>query len=375
MPISTKAQGAFLCLLTHSASALCITAGSQFSAVLLHHFQGLLLQGNATVDASPEDPVAGARGPVAETPVVYIAGAELKPYLAVTPVASLVVLGLLLAVVVACAIVSTLLLWCTPRSGRASGPTLPSTSLSKCTPRRRGDLCSEPESESVAGLASVASLRPPTSVGHAVTFASETAGRTGRGDAVHSPLPLAPLCPQLVVPATSNLRVLLPELACRIRQDAVLNVCSVPALGGRPLFRARIAECAPTPDDGCGVFLETLCGEHHFAFASTSELWDGPSTASPIVPILRSNGLQFATLQKSHTGDYNVMCGLGILAVFSGDFLAHEAQVTSGQGQVMAQVRSGPDGGYEVTTSPNIDSGMIILGLLLIDKCEMSGKT
>jgi hypothetical protein len=368
-----KAHGVFLCLVPRSVGALCLTTSSQVSAFLLHQFQGLLSQGNATGGAGQGVPVAGNGEISAENSGVYSASGDIVNHLVVTPTMSLVVLGSLMAVVVAMGIGSALMLWCSPRGGYGPGPTLPSAGLrSRFTPRRRDDECSELESE-CAGLASVASLVPPSSVGNTMTCASDTADGTDRDDRVQSSLPLAPLCPQLVVPDTSNLRVVLPELACRMKQDLVLSVCSVPMLGGRPLFRARIAECSAA-DDGCGVYLETLCGEHHFAFASTSELWTAPSTASPTLPILRPNGLQFATMRKTHAGDYSVNCGLGTLAVFSGDFSAHEAQVTSGQGQVMAQVRKGVDGGYEVTTSPSIDAGMIILGLLLIDKCETDGK-
>jgi len=94
--------------------------------------------------------------------------------------------------------------------------------------------------------------------------------------------------------------------------------------------------------------------------------------ATPKIPILRPDRLQFATMKKSQRGDYNVMCGLGTLASFSGDFLANEVQVVSGQGRMMAQAHHGTDGHFEVTTSPSIDAGLIILGLLAIAKCEQS---
>lgn len=374
MSLVIKNHGVLLCLLLvlHAASALCLTASSEVSASLLHRLHGLLSQGNATGDAGQDVPAASAGD--AATSGVYSASLDVR-HPSVTPIMSLVVMGSLLAVVVALAIVSAMLLWSAPQGKPAPVPADPGP-RGGLVPRGRVGEASQVESE-YAGLASVARPAPPTSVGNTGTCASVASLTpsntvTDRDDGVRSCLPLAPLCPQLVVPDTSNLRVVLPRLACRVKQDIVLTVCSVPMLGGRPLFRARVAECAPTPaDDGCGVYLETLCGEHHFAFASTSELWAGLSTASPAVPIFRSNGLQFATMRKTLEGDYSLTCGLGTLAVFSGDFLAHEAQVTSGHGQMMAQVRNGVDGGYEVITSPSIDAGMIILGLLLIDKCEV----
>lgn len=183
---------------------------------------------------------------------------------------------------------------------------------------------------------------------------------------------LVPLCPQLMVPTSSYLRVVVPELACRRRQDTFINICSVPSLGGSPLFRARVSECEPAACGARGVYLETLEGDQQFAWVSTEELWSSPGKPSwsPKLTIMRPDGLQFATMKKNNRGDYVIMCGLGILAVFSGDFQAHEAHVVSSQGRLMAQIQRGRQGCYEVTTSPDIDAGLIILGLLAIDKCE-----
>jgi hypothetical protein len=186
-----------------------------------------------------------------------------------------------------------------------------------------------------------------------------------------SPLELAPLCPQLKVPDTSKLRVVLPQRACRKRQDAIVDVCSVPQLGGKPLLRARLTECEPTAREACGIYLEALGGDRQHAFLATGDLWAQSAGAlPPKLFILRPDGRQFATMEKTPGGDYTIMCKLGVLATFSGDFLAHETRVFSNQGWLMAQTEQGSESNYEVTAFPGVDAGLVLLGLLAIDKCE-----
>jgi len=340
-------------VLVYPASALCINAGTQASSVLLNHLRGLLQRG---VGHGPDPGLPGVVEFGAASTGTHGAS-DVREASGVWGPPSSVMLGVMLALVAALAIGLFLLLAC-PLPARLSllrgGGQQPR--------RGREGACSEAEEPEYA--------RPLSSLAQsASTFRDED--RSSMPSMASMPsLPQAPLCPQLIVPDTSSLRAVLPMLACRARQDVVLNICSVPDLGGRPLFRARISETGPASAEGCGIHLESLCGEHGLAFASTAELWASPAAPTPNVPLLRSNGLQFGTMKKNHTGDYVVICGLGTLAVFSGSFSLHEVQVISGQGKVMADVRRDSDGSYEVTTSPSIDAGLIILGLLVIDKFE-----
>jgi hypothetical protein len=355
MSIHIVAHGVFV----YPASALCINVGAQSSSVLLNHLRGLVQRGighrqQPGLSGVGEFGVAstGAHGATDFREVASVGGAP-----------SSVILGVMLAVMAALAIGLFLLLACPLQRGTAR----PGLQRSRDSPRKgREGECSEAEEPEYARL--------PSSLAQSASTLHDAAGGSDREDRpsmVSMPsLPQAPLCPQLIVPDTSSLRAVLPMLACRARQDVVLNICSVPDLGGRPLFRARISETGPASADGCGIHLESLCGEHCLAFASTAELWASPAAPAPNVPLLRSNGLQFGTMKKNHTGDYVVICGMGTLAVFSGSFLLHDIQVISGQGKIMADVRHDSDGSYEVTTSPSIDAGLIILGLLIIDKFE-----
>lgn len=253
------------------------------------------------------------------------------------------------------------------RSHRAEIQKPPPQARGKPSANRPQDTASSLEQEFEHHAAGLASSACPSSAGHEC---HSDATITDREDGSPSQRTLVPLCPQLMVPTSSNLRVVVPELACRRRQDTFINICSVPSLGGSPLFRARVSECEPAAFGARGVYLETLEGDQQFAWVSTEELWSSPGGTAPKLTIMRPDGLQFATMKKNNRGDYVIMCGLSVLAVFSGDFQAHEAQVVSSQGRLMAQLQRGGPGCYEVTTSPDIDAGLIILGLLAIDKCE-----
>lgn len=346
-------------VLVYPASALCIShRPDSASSVLLNHLRGLVQRG---IGNRPDPRLEGV-GEFSIASTGVHGASDVKEVNSAGGPPSAVIFGVLLAVL-ALAIGLFLLQACLmPR-----GPVQPGLLRGRDHKRRgREGECSEAEEPEYARPLSLASLAQSAS-----TFRDED--RSSMPSMASMPsLPQAPLCPQLIVPDTSSLRAVLPMLAFRARQDIVLNICSVPDLGGRPLFRARISETGPASADGCGIHLESLCGEHSLAFASTAELWSTPAAPAPNVPLLRSNGLQFGTMKKNHTGDYVVICGLGTLAVFSGSFLLHEIQVISGQGKVMADVRRDSDGSYEVTTSPSIDAGLIILGLLVIDKFERS---
>lgn len=373
MSLHVKAIGVLLHLLL-PASALHISASSQVSSYLHGQFRDLLTAVNASEgEASGVLEAAGTEvGALIAANMNGTSTARTQSWDGASTRSS-IMLGTLIAVAIALLIGSFLLLSRIPsyeyRQHPPENRQFPGQALEKALstrsprkPRSKAGSASDRESER-AGLAS--SMGAPSAGGF--ECASETTiTDTDVDEQARMPLSLVPLCPQLMVPDTSNLRVLVPDVAHCKRQDTILNITSVPALGVRPLFRARIAENGPSP----GIYLETLDGEQHFAFVSTEEVWDNTAGATPKMAILRPDRLQFATMKKNQRGDYNVMCGLGTLASFSGDFLANEVQVVSGQGRMMAQAHQGTDGHFEVTTSPSIDAGLIIIGLLAIAKCE-----
>lgn len=365
-----KAHGVFVlpvCAL-HSA-----TRASRASSQLLGQIRDLLLApGNSSVllgNVSRSEPpvlppdTSGADAAAAAAEAVH---RTLRVHGMDVSVRALMFLGVLMAVTTALILGSLVLMM--RRQGQES-PAAPARSRAGPS-RSRGNKDSAVGSESEARLSS--SVSTP-SASYDCPSEGPQGARPTQEEPSQPPLSLVPLCPQLTVPDTSNLQVVLPDLACRGRQNIILDICSIPSLGGRPLFRARVAECAPTPAESCGIHLETMSGEQQFAFVSTEELWAAPARSqTPKLPILRPDGLQFATMRKDQRGDYIIMCGLGTLAAFSGDFSAHEIKVTNSQGRIMAQTHLGSEGFYEVTTSPSVDAGLIILGLLAIAKCEQS---
>lgn len=233
MSIYIVAYGVFV----YRARALCITAGTQSSSVLLNHLHGLVQRGighrqQPGLSGVGESGVAstGAQGATDFREVARVGG---------TP--SSVILGVLVAVVAALVIGLFLLLACPVQRG----PARPGLQRSRDSPRKgRDGECSEAEEPEYATLPS--SLAQSASTLHDAAGGSDREERSSMPSMVSMPsLPQAPLCPQLIVPATSSLRAVLPMLACRARQDVVLNICSVPDLGGRPLFRARVSETGP----------------------------------------------------------------------------------------------------------------------------------
>jgi hypothetical protein len=180
-----------------------------------------------------------------------------------------------------------------------------------------------------------------------------------------------PLCPQLVVPDRSKLQCVLQDKVHFKRQNACVNVCSVAARGGTPLFQARINEVDVAASSAVGIYLETLRGEEKFAFLSTQEVWNCPEKRQPSMDIMRASGSKYASMAKNDVGAYSVTSGGSPLMTFSGSFSKHDIRVSDGNGQTLAEVSPGStEGTYEVVVFPNVDAGLIILGLLAINKTE-----
>lgn len=182
-------------------------------------------------------------------------------------------------------------------------------------------------------------------------------------------LPLLPLCPQLIVPDGTRLKCVLQEAVCRRRQDLAFNINGIAAHGGAPLFQIRVVERAVAAGN-CGIFVETLGGKEQFAFLSTQELWADEGDLIPKFSIMRPGGLPYASMQKSPQGEYVVRCGQENMMTFSGDFLTHDIQVRGALGQTVGLVGNSSGGEYEVQVNPRSDAGLVVLGLLAIDKCE-----
>lgn len=178
-----------------------------------------------------------------------------------------------------------------------------------------------------------------------------------------SPMLKAPLCPLLLVPEGTRLNCVVENDMCRRKQEMAFNIRGV---GGAHLFQVRVAELGnATP----GIFVETLGGEALLAFLSTEEIWR--SVPRPALSIFWPSGVHYGTMQKSEEGDYIIQQNGMVVLVFTGDFVSHTMRVKSGTGRTVASVTQDSPEEYQVVVHKCNDAGLVILGVLAIDKCEL----
>merc|ERR1719210_890377 len=136
---------------------------------------------------------------------------------------------------------------------------------------------------------------------------------------------------------------------------------------GAPLFQVRISERGGGEP---GVHLETLRGKDHLAFLSTQDLWLGMSNR-PRLTVARPGGEPYGFFQPETSGDYTLRRGDAPLWTFSGDFLTHSIQVKDAKDRTIANAWPGSSKEeYQVFVQAQGDAGLVILGLMAIDKCE-----
>jgi len=227
-----------------------------------------------------------------------------------------------------------------------------------CLGRRPDSRCAEDSSGSLASASEAVSTR-------SLRCVSERSLLMGHCAAVT-------LCPELVVPDSCTLQCGIPEAVCHKRQNLVVSVHGLTVPRGTALFQARLAEGDSADISGVGIHLETLGGCKKFAFLSTQEVWAVPRECHPEMEISKASGEKFATISKTESGTYAITRGTDALMVFSGNFSKHEGQVYSARGPKVGMVGPGSaEGMYEVTVFSNEDAGLVILGLLAIDKMEI----
>lgn len=210
----------------------------------------------------------------------------------------------------------------------------------------------------------------PQAAGGASGCASYGATPTGS-----SRMSLTPrwLCPQLTVPVGTELHCVLPNLMSGTKQNLVVHVCSIAERGSRPLFQARVVEADGDPEcpHRAAISLETPGGEGRLAYVSTQEVWARTAGQEPKMEMTRASGAKFGTIMKNATGGYTITGETGILAVYCGHAMKHEMRVSDSCGATLAEVTPGrSSNAYEVVVYPNVDAGLITLGLLAIEKKE-----
>jgi len=194
----------------------------------------------------------------------------------------------------------------------------------------------------------------------------------------------ARFCSQLTVPARSTLHCALQGTVPRQGQGGAVLVRS--CADGTPLFRARAEGGDAAASHGVVIFLEAVDGKERFGSLSTKES-GGPE---PEMEIRRACGARFGSMRKDEKGGYVITSNAGapVLSIgrpaqdlhvhgsgdhglHANDSRAHDLHVHDSSGAAMAEVGPGSDEGtYEVKVNANGDIGLIILGVLAIQREE-----
>jgi hypothetical protein len=197
-----------------------------------------------------------------------------------------------------------------------------------------------------------------------------------------------PLCSLLLVPDFTRLNCIVQADVCRRKQELSFNATSC---GGRPLFQLRVSEIVT---DNPGIHVETLQGQEQLAFLSTAELWarcEGMAASSanpgsvipPVEPvfalkIFRPMGVPFGSFRKSRSGEYIVSRGSSDILLFSADADSPNRTIQVFEcptGSIVASVFQDTPGEYQVSVMTRHDAGLVILGVLAIDKLEVPGAS
>jgi len=175
-----------------------------------------------------------------------------------------------------------------------------------------------------------------------------------------------PLCPLLIVPEGTRLACVVQNNVCRRRQDLSFNLRGKQSCGGAALFQVRVSERSGL---SAGIYVETLGGKEQLAFLATDELWRG--SPRPVLGISRPSGEPYGSVRRGEGGEYVLQRRRSNIWVFSGDFAGHRIQVVTTGGRFVASVWPGSADEYHVYVQSRVDAGLLVLGLLAIDKCEI----
>lgn len=177
------------------------------------------------------------------------------------------------------------------------------------------------------------------------------------------------LCPCLVVPDNMEFVFAVREVLTTGRQHLSFSIVD---LKGQPLSHVIVNEFGPQ----CGVYLQMLDGAL-LAWVRTSVMHEWPSR---LPEICRPSGEVFCTVAKEEPMGggqcYNLRNRSGQrLLVFCGNFREKTVKVTNSSGQLvgtsercMIDFDSMPH--YQVRVAPQSDAGLVLCGLLAIEKVE-----
>lgn len=207
--------------------------------------------------------------------------------------------------------------------------------------------------------------------GSASSMGTNTANTGSFGTSMQQGIPL---CCALIIPDGSRLVCLIRTELRNEKQNLDFNILGAVERGRTPLFSIGVNEFGENP----GISVQTLktseADSELLAHASTEDLWNLPqgSAMNPALRIYRASGALYGMVQKVENGDYHVMRGHTHLLTLSGNFQNHDVEITAASGRVVASVNPMPGAPeeYQMQVQARVDSGLVVLALLCIDKCE-----
>uniref|UniRef100_A0A7S4WFE3 Uncharacterized protein n=1 Tax=Alexandrium monilatum TaxID=311494 RepID=A0A7S4WFE3_9DINO len=176
------------------------------------------------------------------------------------------------------------------------------------------------------------------------------------------------LCESLVVPDRKRLVCRIPRMLRRERQSIAFDITSAPSRGQRPLMRVRAAET-----DGSAsrprILIEHPKDGDPLAVVATDDLYTtGLAEEERALSVLSASQFCFGAIQR-RSREYLLTRTDGSFIKFSGHFRRHDVHVRYG-GRTIANVEPVDDGAYQVSIESGVDAGLVLLGLLAIDKSE-----
>lgn len=243
---------------------------------------------------------------------------------------------------------------------------LQQTALAERQPASR--LTPAPERSPAFGPPPVADQDPSALVAVTATAAPDADGADDTQDGRTA----ENLCPPLLVPAGLEFVFALPEIVEGERQDESFNVVD---LKGAPLSHVVISE-RQTLREKTGIFLQTLAGQT-LAVVHTEQIHTGTGKSPPIC---WPTGQPFGFLKQDTSGpqrSYKLKHRSGQkLLTFTGSFSEKAITVSNHANMTVAETKwctldfDKRAQYYQVRVASHVDAGLIICGLLSIEKME-----
>jgi len=189
------------------------------------------------------------------------------------------------------------------------------------------------------------------------------------------------LCTALVVPKGKRMVCLVEARLHKQKQTTEFAITSSLSRGCKPLMLVRVCE---EQDPKPKIVLEQLPdGEQEkgevFATVSTASLWAELFDSDTVFPLFDGSDSLFGHLRKTASDSYDLIAEMqgdeSPVLTFFGDFSDHSIRVENTiDSRLVATVEacrsSAARDSYQVSIEAGVDAGLVLLGLLTIDKNE-----